>query len=448
MSRGASITLAGLALAGVFGCKAVERQGAKQRCDQDRLASLATELDAVAPDARVALVSEGLIAACGDELYPTVRSILGKIAKPDDQRYLLREDEAYRAAIEHICPKHEQIGEIMAGGPTQERGVAVAELCEFSRYELLSEAELRELSGHALFVWATHDFLLESGTAPERARTISRALFRVHEETFAAVQVHALDGQRLLAIPAAAPLRSGATIYISTTELVFNEEQLAQLDAGRLPGAVVRGHVIMPLFEKLEDETEKMLAVRGEQEREHLALLVVDGGVRFATVVDTMYTAGRLGYERFDLVVEPIYPVKRAIYVNPPKFEEAPPPEEFFDEDSVAVPDGPPRFKLFILDDAYRVSWGSGQDQTVTLPKLDAKRRGPDAWDHEGLAKLVRERTAADPQLEQGVIAAENPITMDVVLATLATLLGPDCKQHEQGAGCLLPDLVLEAGAG
>ena len=37
---------------------------------------------------------------------------------------------------------------------------------------------------------------------------------------------------------------------------------------------------------------------------------------------------------------------------------------------------------------------------------------------------------------------------MEEVLATYATLLGPAYKQHEDGAGCLLPELILETGAG
>jgi hypothetical protein len=126
---------------------------------------------------------------------------------------------------------------------------------------------------------------------------------------------------------------------------VFNERQVTTLDAGRLPADVVQRHVILPLSELLEEETEKVRAIVGEHEREMNLLLVVDGGVTFASVVDTMYTAGRLGYQHFDFVVEPIYPLERAIYIDPPRYAGAfgPPP---------------PRFEVFILEDGYRVAWG------------------------------------------------------------------------------------------
>ena len=251
-----------------------------------------------------------------------------------------------------------------------------------------------------------------------------------------------LDGQELVALPGAAALREGPVIYISHRELVFNEEQLATLVGDSLDPAVIQGHVILPLYEKLEEEGEKYAQVRaatGRSNDERVATLVVDARSTFASTTDIMYTCDRLDYEHFDFVVEPVYPVRRALRASPPPFATANEPLE----DETA--EGPPFFKVFILNDGYRVTWG--QSEALLLPKLDPKGRTPAAWDQAGLARLARERKVAAPQLRQATIAAEHAITMDVVLATGGILLGPDCMQHD-GSGCMLPELILEAGAG
>ena len=97
-----------------------------------------------------------------------------------------------------------------------------------------------------------------------------------------------------------APIKEGIAIYISSRELIFNEEQLAVLKDGELDPTVVQGHVIAPLFEKLEEETEKSKAVfegRGEEWVGHV-ILIGDQALKFSTIVDVMYTAGRLEYFR------------------------------------------------------------------------------------------------------------------------------------------------------
>lgn len=52
------------------------------------------------------IVSEGLLEACGDTLYPTVGSLLTGITRPHDHTGLPDEDPGYRAAIERSCSAH------------------------------------------------------------------------------------------------------------------------------------------------------------------------------------------------------------------------------------------------------------------------------------------------------------------------------------------------------
>jgi hypothetical protein len=102
-----------------------------------------------------------------------------------------------------------------------------------------------------------------------------------------------------------APLKEGVAIYVSSRELVFNEESLAVLTEGEIDPNLVQGHVIKPLFEKLEEETEKSKQVfesRGEEWIGHI-ILIGDEGVKFSTLVDLMYTAGRLEYSEYSFCI-------------------------------------------------------------------------------------------------------------------------------------------------
>lgn len=101
------------------------------------------------------------------------------------------------------------------------------------------------------------------------------------------------------------PIKEGVAVYISSRELIFNEEQLATLTEGELDPNVVQGHVIRPLFEKLEEETEKSKAVfeaRGEEWVGHI-ILIGDEALKFSTIVDLMYTAGRLEYSEYSFCI-------------------------------------------------------------------------------------------------------------------------------------------------
>jgi hypothetical protein len=101
------------------------------------------------------------------------------------------------------------------------------------------------------------------------------------------------------------PIKEGIAIYISSRELIFNEEQLATLTDGELDPNLVQGHVIRPLFEKLEEETEKSKQVyesRGEEWVGHV-ILIGDEALKFSTIVDLMYTAGRLEYSEYSFCI-------------------------------------------------------------------------------------------------------------------------------------------------
>lgn len=101
------------------------------------------------------------------------------------------------------------------------------------------------------------------------------------------------------------PIKEGVALYVSSKELIFNEEQLATLQDGELDPNMVQGHVIRPLFEKLEEETEKSKQIfegRGEEWVGHI-ILIGDEALKFSTIVDVMYTAGRLEYSEYSFCI-------------------------------------------------------------------------------------------------------------------------------------------------
>lgn len=101
------------------------------------------------------------------------------------------------------------------------------------------------------------------------------------------------------------PIKEGVPLYVSSRELIFMEKPLATLTDGELDPNVVQGHVIRPLFEKLEEETEKsklMFEQRGEPWKGHL-IVIGDENLKFSTIVDVMYTAGRLEYSEYSFCI-------------------------------------------------------------------------------------------------------------------------------------------------
>lgn len=102
-----------------------------------------------------------------------------------------------------------------------------------------------------------------------------------------------------------APITEGVPVYISSRELIFMEKPLAQLTDGELPATVVQGHTIVPFFELLEEETEKskqLYEQRGEEWVGHL-IVIGDEALKFSTLVDVMYTAGRLEYSEYSFCI-------------------------------------------------------------------------------------------------------------------------------------------------
>jgi biopolymer transport protein ExbD len=100
-------------------------------------------------------------------------------------------------------------------------------------------------------------------------------------------------------------IKAGIAIYVSSRELIFNEEQVATLKDGELDPTSVQGHVIQELYVALEEERDKSREVSESMGEEWVGriILIGDEALKFSTIVDIMYTAGRLEFSEYSFCV-------------------------------------------------------------------------------------------------------------------------------------------------
>jgi hypothetical protein len=402
-------------------------------CDQAALASLAERLDSVEPEERVRVVSEGLLGACGALLPAPTALYLREVAEPSTKRQpapIGSKDESLHKAKGLACPKLEELDLALQQVSPRDYARTTYEVCDFGRYGLIPVEEFAAHRGTGWLTWTTHALLLDAGTPPEVAGTITRAMFLFETIELGSHLITPLDGQQLPKIAGGTQIPAGIVVYASMTEMTFNDNLLAALQSGVPSAEVVERHVILPLYERLEEEAEKqrMVDPASAAEWEGRMLLAFDERVPFSTVVDTMYTGGRAGFANYAFIVQPSYPVERALLVATPRFGA---PKQ-------------PRLKVFIADDGFHVAL-PGEDELRELPRRDPTGSAP--WDQPGLAELVGVFIKANSGASMAVVSAENHIPLGVLLGTYATLAGPGCDQAKPET-CLLPDLIIEAGAG
>jgi biopolymer transport protein ExbD len=101
------------------------------------------------------------------------------------------------------------------------------------------------------------------------------------------------------------PIQEGVAIYISSKELIFNENKLVQLKEGELDPNEVKNHMINALYEKMVEEADiskQMAESRGEIWNGRV-IVIGDQNLKFSALVDVMYTAGRAEYSEYAFCV-------------------------------------------------------------------------------------------------------------------------------------------------
>jgi biopolymer transport protein ExbD len=151
-----------------------------------------------------------------------------------------------------------------------------------------------------------------------------------------------------------------------------------------------------------------------------------------------------------------------AIAVSPPKFAAAPSDKK----EEEKKEEKPLQFKVFILEDGFRVSTaaqqegaeaGKAQDSagpSIPLAKPGADMNDFDRYDYMALEAKAKELKAKSTHETVVTISAENSIPMAVLVRTMDAVRGTDCKllmvteDEPVPPECLFYQPIIEAGAG
>lgn len=149
-----------------------------------------------------------------------------------------------------------------------------------------------------------------------------------------------------------------------------------------------------------------------------------------------------------------------AVAVSPPKFAAAP-----SEQKEEKKEEKPLQFKVFILEDGFRVTTaqqqegaeaGKAQDSSgpsIPLAKPNTDLTDYERYDYKALEDKARELKAKAKHETVVTISAENNIPMQVLINTMDAVRGSDCKlltikeDEEMPEECLFFQPIVEAGA-
>jgi biopolymer transport protein ExbD len=119
------------------------------------------------------------------------------------------------------------------------------------------------------------------------------------------VMISPTSGQKVPMSGSDSPIQDGVPVYISTRDITFGAEKIVQLNDGELDAAAVNQHLIGPLFDALSEEADKakQMAEAKGTEWEGRVILVGDAGLKFSTLVDVLYTAGKAEFKEYAFCV-------------------------------------------------------------------------------------------------------------------------------------------------
>lgn len=113
-------------------------------------------------------------------------------------------------------------------------------------------------------------------------------------------------GQKIPLSQADAPISDGVPVYVSKRSITFNNKKLVQLDEeGNVDPAALQGHLIGPLYDAMAEEADKAKTMKEAQGEEWTGrlILVGDQKLKFSTLVNVMYTAGRAEFREYAFCV-------------------------------------------------------------------------------------------------------------------------------------------------
>lgn len=405
------------------------------QCDASKLLALSEALSAAAEPARRTMVAKGLLEACGDNLYPTVTYYLKDITEPGRaERLAPAIGDAYKAAMHKVCADADALRKAVTTVAAKDRGGAAFDVCGYGRFDVLTREEGRQASGASWLTWTTHQQLLDQDTPPKVAKSITRSMFALELALMNPTWVKRLPSQEIPTSAVAGPMPAGLPIHVGLHELRVGENKLVALKEGELLPSDVKRHLVGVLFETLTAEADmaKKSAERSETPWDGHALMIADGRIPVATLIDVLYTAGQAEYDSYSIAVSAYGPIIEAIHFDPPHF-------------SAGVPEAP-KLKVFVFRDGYRVSI-EGSEEVTTIPRLDPADTTAAGWDQAALSKRAKALKALVPRATTAAVSSENDLSVQLLVSTFAAVAGPGCQQAQPDT-CLFASLMIEAGAG
>jgi biopolymer transport protein ExbD len=113
-------------------------------------------------------------------------------------------------------------------------------------------------------------------------------------------------GQKVPMSFADSPIQDGIPVYIAARSITFGSKKIVQIDEnGDIEAGAVQNHLIGPLYDLMAEEADKskQLAASKNEEWAGRVILVGDTTLKFSTLVDVMYTAGRAEFREYAFCV-------------------------------------------------------------------------------------------------------------------------------------------------
>ncbi|MEZ4382104.1 MAG: biopolymer transporter ExbD [Nannocystaceae bacterium] len=120
------------------------------------------------------------------------------------------------------------------------------------------------------------------------------------------VVINPTAGQKIPFSSADSSIQDGMPVFVTVRGITFQDKKVVTMTAeGEVDPAMVQNHLIGPLFDSFSEEADKakQLAENRGTEWEGRLILVGDQMLKFSTLVDVLYTAGRAEFKEYTFCV-------------------------------------------------------------------------------------------------------------------------------------------------
>jgi hypothetical protein len=120
------------------------------------------------------------------------------------------------------------------------------------------------------------------------------------------VVINPTAGQKIPFSAADASIQDGMPVFVTVRGITFQDKKLVTMTAdGDIDASMVTNHLIGPLFDAFSEEADKakQLSENRGVEWEGRLILVGDQALKFSTLIDVLFTAGRAEFKEYTFCV-------------------------------------------------------------------------------------------------------------------------------------------------